>query len=158
MLALLFAFLQPVACHLLQSDWIRGRDLAEAVSTLAALPPELQIALAPLPGQQRVFRVPDLRRIALANHLDSAIAEEACFEWRVSMPDQALMKAAMVSTLADRTPAIEIIESSLLAAPEGKMVFPLSGLTPGSDKPSMWRGYIEYGGKKQFPVWAPVYG
>lgn len=156
MLALLLAFLQPAACHLLQSDWIHGRDLAAAVSTLAALPPDLQIALAPLPGQQRIFRVPDLRRVALANHLDGAIAEEACFEWRVSVPDQAAMKAAMVSTLAGRNPAIEIIESSLLPAPDGKMVFPLTGLTPGSDKPSMWRGYIQYGERKQFPVWARV--
>lgn len=155
-LLLLLAFLQPVACHLVQSDWIRGRNLAEAVPALAALPPDVPIVLSPLPGQQRSFRIPDLRRIAVANHLDAAIGEEACFEWRVSVPDQLAMKAAMMTTLADRNPAIEIIESSLLPGPEGKMVFPLTSLTPGSDKPSMWKGYIQYGERKQFPVWARV--
>ncbi len=69
MLALLLAVIQPIACHFVNSDWIYGRDLAAAVPALSAIAPEVHIGLSPLPGQQRVFRVADLKRIALTNHL-----------------------------------------------------------------------------------------
>lgn len=158
MLALLLAVIQPIACHFVSSDWIYGRDLAAAVPGLSAIAPDAQIGLSPLPGQQRVFRIADLRRIALTNHLppETEIPEDVCFAWKLAVPDRKQMQAAMTKSLVNRNPSIEIVESSLLPAPEGEMVFPLSGLGMGSDKPSVWRGYIRYAETRKLQVWARV--
>ncbi len=156
MLAILLAIIQPIACHVVKSDWIYGRDLAVAVPALSAIAPDVQIGLSPLPGQQRVFRIADLKRIALANHLTAEISEDACFAWTLAVPDKKKMQAAMAKSLANRNPSIEIVEGSLLPAPEGEMVFPLSGLSMGSDKPSVWRGYIRYTETRRLEIWARV--
>lgn len=158
MLAILLALLQPIACHIVKSDRIYGRDFAGAVPALAAIAPDLQVGLSPLPGQQRVFRIADLKRIALANHLpaEAEIPEDVCFAWALAVPDRKQMQPAMAKSLANRNPSIEIVESSLLPAPEGEMVFPLAGLSMGSDKPSVWRGYIRYAETRKLQVWARV--
>ncbi len=156
MLAILLAIIQPIACHVVKSDWIYGRDLAAAVPALSAISPGLQIGLSPLPGQQRVFRIAELKRIALTNHLTAEISEDACFAWTLTVPDKKQMQAAMAKSLVNRHPSIEIVESSLLPAPEGEMAFPLSGLSMGSDKPSLWRGYIRYAETRKLEIWARV--
>ena len=153
MFALLLALASP-ACHLIQSEWLYGRDLAAVVPALSTIAPDVRIGLAPVPGAQRVFRVPELKRIALANHLDGNPENDVCFAWKLSVPDRAAMRIAMLKELDGRTPSVEIVESSLIPAPEGEMVFPLSGLVLGSDKASVWRGYIRYADGKKFPVWA----
>ncbi|MDQ2840788.1 MAG: flagellar basal body P-ring formation chaperone FlgA [Acidobacteriota bacterium] len=156
MLALLLAVIQPLSCHIVKSNWIYGRDLATASPALAAIAPDAQIGLSPMPGQQRTFRASELKRIALANHLDFDNNDDVCFAWDVSIPDRKQMQAAMEKSLAGRQPSVEIVESSLMPAPEGEMVFPLSGLMTGSDKPSVWRGYVRYADTRQFQVWARV--
>jgi flagella basal body P-ring formation protein FlgA len=154
MLALLLAVLQPLSCHLIKSDWIYGRDLAAAIPALATISPDLKVGLAPIPGQQRIFRVAELKRIAAANDLQASISEDVCFGWDLAVPDRGQMLSAMQKELANRHPSIEIGESSLMPAPQGEYRFPLSGLIVGSDKPSVWRGFIVYAGDKRFPVWA----
>jgi flagella basal body P-ring formation protein FlgA len=154
MLALLLAVLQPLTCHLIKSDWIYGRDLAAAVPALASIAPDLKVGLAPIPGQQRIFRLAELKRIASANDLGPQITEDVCFGWDLAVPDRSQMFAAMQKELASRDPSIEIVESSLMPAPQGEYMFPLSGLIVGSEKPSVWRGFIVYAGGKRFPVWA----
>ncbi len=154
MLVLLLAVLQPLTCHLIKSDWIYGRDLAAAVPALASIPPDLKVGLAPIPGQQRIFRLTDLKRIASGNELPAEMSEDVCFAWDLAVPDRSQMFAAMQKELANRNPSIEIVETSLMPAPQGEYRFPLSGLIVGSDKPSVWRGFIVYAGDKHFPVWA----
>ncbi len=158
MLAILLAIIQPVACHFITSDWIYGHDLAAAVPALSEIAPEVHIGLSPLPGQQRVFRVADLKRIALTNHLpaETEIPGDVCFAWALAVPDRKQMQAAMVKSLVNRNPSIEIVESSLLPAPKGEMEFPLSGLSMGSDKASVWRGYVRYAETRKLQIWARV--
>ena len=156
MIPLLLALLQPLSCHLIQSDWIYGRDLAAALPAFSAITPDAQISLAPMPGQERTLRIPELKRIAMINHLDVEIAEGACFAWSLAVPDRAQMLAAMKKTLAGREPSVEVIDSSLMPVPKGEMIFPLSGLTMGSEKAVVWRGFIAYASNRQFPVWARV--
>lgn len=158
MLAILLALIQPIACHFVSSDSIYGRDLAAAAPALSAIAPDAQIGLSPLPGQQRVLRIADLKRIALANHLpaETEILQDVCFAWKLAVPDRKQMQAAMAKSLVNRNPSIEIVESSLLPAPEGEMVFPLSSLSMGSDKPSVWRGYIRYAETRKLEIWARV--
>src|ERR1039457_1423347 len=46
------------------SDQILIRDLAGAFPGLQSAAPDLVVALAPAPGVERVFRLPELRRLA----------------------------------------------------------------------------------------------
>jgi flagella basal body P-ring formation protein FlgA len=153
-LAIVLAFLQPIACHTIHSDWIRGRDLAAADPVFAAIPADARVGIAPLPGLERLFRVPDLKRIAVVNHVDAVPAGDMCFAWETAVPDRKQIEAAMERALANRNPNIRILETSLLAAPAGEMVFPLASLTTGSDRISIWRGYVRYGETRRFPIWA----
>jgi flagella basal body P-ring formation protein FlgA len=157
MLALLFALLQPLACHTVDSDWIHGQDLAKAVPALATIAPDAKISPSPLPGQQRVFHVPELQRIARAYRLPGESAEDICFAWATAVPDRKQIEAAMQKTLAGRNAQIEIVESSLLGVPKGEMFFPLTGLTLVTNQgATMWRGYVQYAETRRFPVWARV--
>jgi len=154
---LLLAFLvQPLACHSIQSDWISGRDLAQVNSAFAGLPADLQLSPAPLPGQERVFRPAELRRIALANHLPVSTFSDICFAWPVKVPERAALVAAIEKTLAGRNPHVAILEQSLIPAPEGEVVFPLAGMSGISAHPVIWRGYVIYAGTRHFPIWARV--
>ncbi len=154
--AILLAVVQPITCHAIKAEWILGRDLAAAVPALAGLPPAAQIGLSPLPGQHRVFGASELKRIALSNHIEEKIPEEACFGWQTAVPDRKEIISAIETTLTGRNPHIEIVEQSLIPAPAGEIVFPLTGLTGNSDKPVIWRGFVRYGDKHQFPIWARV--
>ena len=157
MLAILLALLPPLTCHPIHSDWINGRDLVAVVPALASLPPDLPIGLAPLPGQQRVFRAADLKRLALANRLSVEMPDNVCFAWTLAIPDREAIKFVMLKALANRQPTVEILETSLLPVPEGEMEFPLSGLSLGASGPAMWRGFVHYAGTRKVPVWARVH-
>ncbi len=156
MLGLLLAVLQPLTCLAIHADRIYARDFAAAVPAFAALAPDVQLGLAPAPGQQRIFRVSEIQRIAAANHVGGEFPEDVCFAWKLAMPNQSDMLSAMQKSLEGRSPAIQVLESSVMPVPEGKVVFPVSGLITGSDKPSVWRGFVEYASAKKFPIWARV--
>ncbi len=156
-LLLLLAFIiQPLTCHFIHSDWISGSDLAQANPALSNLPAGLQLSPAPVPGQERVFRAAELRRIAVANHLPVSTFSDTCFEWSVKVPDRKALAGAIEATLVNRNPQVEILDQSLMPAPEGKIVFPLSGMSGVSSHPIVWRGYVAYAGTRRFPIWARV--
>jgi flagella basal body P-ring formation protein FlgA len=153
---LLATAIQPLACHVINSDRIYARDLAAAVPLFSALAPNLEVGFAPAPGLQRIFHPAELRRIARANHLEGEISEDACFEWSLAVPSRESMLAAMKKALGNRNPQIEVIGQSLAPAPAGELVFPLSGLSAFSDAPVIWRGYIAYASNRRFSTWARV--
>ena len=153
-LVFILAFLTgPLACHAIHSDLIAGRDLAQAIPALSKLPPDLPISPAPVPGQQRIFHPSELRRIAAANHITAEPASDVCFEWQVKVPGRDALMEAMQRALSNRKPAIEILDQSLIPAPDGKIVFPLSGMSGISDHPIIWRGYVVYAAHRRFPIW-----
>lgn len=157
MIAMLLAFaLQAPACHSINADRIYGRDLAEAVPLFAALPPDLAVGFAPVPGMQRIFHPQELRRIAQTNHLDGEITEDVCFAWSLAVPGQENMLAAMRKSLDGMNTQIELLGQSQAAAPAGELSFPLSGLSAFSDGPVVWRGYVTYAGNRRFSTWARV--
>jgi flagella basal body P-ring formation protein FlgA len=157
MLAFLLAVLTPLGCQTVSSDWIHGQDLAKAVPALATMPADAKIGPAPLPGQQRVFRVPELKRIAHAYRLTREPGEEVCFAWETAVPEREVMRAAMARALAGRDAQIDIVEASRLPVPKGELQFPLSGLTLAANHDAtLWRGYVQYGETRRFPVWARV--
>ena len=157
MLGVILAIIAPLACHNLESDFIRGKDLANAVAAFASIPSDTRIGASPLPGQQRVFRPAELRRIAQVYNIQTEPGEDVCFAWATAVPDRKDMEQAMQTTLAGRDAKVEILEGSNLGVPKGEIVFPLAGLTLTSTQSStLWRGYVRYGETRRFPVWARV--
>ena len=156
-LPLLLAMALPSpACHEIHSDQIYGRDLADAIPVFKSLPSDLQVGLAPVPGQQRIFRGSELRRIAGENYIEGDVGESVCFSWPMSIPSREAIRSAMEKTLANRNAAVEILDNSANPAPPGEISFPLSGLSGSSSGPVVWRGTVNYEGNHTFLIWARV--
>jgi flagella basal body P-ring formation protein FlgA len=135
------------------SDQVVAGDLSAAFPEWNAVPPQTPIALAPAPGVQRVFRVPELRRMAERWNLSPAPDREVC----VTRPVAVLTADRIVAAMQKELPPaqIELLDFSRLPAPEGELLFPASGLrqTPAG---GYWSGHIVYAGKHRFAVWARV--
>jgi flagella basal body P-ring formation protein FlgA len=156
---LLFATLMAgaAACHPVEADEIYGRNLAAAVPALAGLPPGIPVGHAPVPGMERVFTPPELRHLAREYGLDpSGFLANVCFIWPVEPLTPTAIGQAIEKTLAGRSPQIEIVSWSLAPAPRGELVFPMTGLDALTDKPTIWKGYVIYGGARHFATWANV--
>jgi len=148
--------LAAMPCHTIDNDRIYGRDLAAVNSAFQALPPNLEIGPAPVPGQQRIFRSEELARIARLHQIDGAFPQAVCFAWDLKVPDRADFLAAMNETLAKRNATIEIVDQSNAPLPHGKLSFPLSGLSGTSDGPVFWRGSMTYANGRMLLTWARV--
>jgi len=135
------------------SGHILAGDLAPAFPALAALARDTPVAWAPVPGVQRIFREPELRRLAARWNVSPAPESEICVERRVARLEPARLLEAMRKQLPGAR--IEILEFSRLPAPEGELEFPLAGLrpTPGG---GYWHGSVRYAGNLRFLVWAKV--
>ena len=134
------------------SDHVTAGALAAAFPGLEALPPETPLTLAPAPGVTRVFRLPELRRIA-ARFDVSAPEAEICVERTVAPLDPDALLEIFKKELPDAR--IEILEFSRRPVPAGSLEFPASGLREGLAG-SLWTGSVRYGGTHQFPIWARV--
>ena len=135
------------------SDWVLARDLAPGFPGLAAVNPETPLAPAPLAGVRRVFRVAELRRIALGLKVAAAPEQDVCIERKTAPLDPAKALEAMRRQLPQAR--IEIVEYSRQPVPEGDLEFPLSGLR-GTSADGFWSGWVRYAGDRRFPVWAKV--
>ena len=148
--------LAAAPCRAVASDRIYAHDLAAALPVFQTVPADQVIGLAPFPGQQRVFRPGELKRLAAANGLEEEFHESVCFAWPMSVPAAGRMREAMQNTLVNRNAQIEIVDQSLAPAPPGEMTFPLNGLSGSSDGPVLWRGNVTYAENRRFTVWARV--
>ncbi len=148
--------LATLPCHTIDNDRIYGRDLAAVESAFQALPPNLEIGPAPVPGQQRTFRSEELARIARGHQIDGTFSNAVCFAWDLKTPDRADFLAAMNETLAKHKASIEIVDQSNAPLPHGKLSFPLSGLSGTSDGPVFWRGSMNYANGRTLLTWARV--
>jgi len=155
----LFFAIQVAPCLPVSGDVIRAADLARVVPAFASAPAEARIGYAPAPGATRTFRAADLEREARRLGVQLDEAREVCFQWRLSVPSKERFRQAMEQVLDLPDARIEIVETSQQAAPPGPLVFPRSALRPppsGDASPVVWRGYIQYGKKRRFVVWARV--
>jgi flagella basal body P-ring formation protein FlgA len=135
------------------SDRITAADLAAAIPGLAVPAPDAYVSLAPAPGVQRIFRVPELQRIAIRLQWKVDPSADICMERPLSPPDPARFVEAMQKTLPQA--AITILEFGRQSLPAGDIEFPASGLRPGSAG-ALWTGYVRYAGSRRFPIWARV--
>jgi flagella basal body P-ring formation protein FlgA len=135
------------------SDQVVAGDLAASAPEWAAIPPETPLGLAPAPGVQRVFRLPELRHLALRWKLAAQPERDLCVTRPVAMPDPADLLTAMHRQLPDAH--IEIVEFGRIPAPQGELEFPLTGLRQTSTG-GFWTGSIKYAGQHRFVLWARV--
>jgi flagella basal body P-ring formation protein FlgA len=136
------------------ADQILFRDLAAAFPSVVNVPAETPLAPAPSPGMQRVFQLPELRRLAARLHLGSEPQSEVCVERPVQVPDPARLLAAMQRALG--TGRVEIIEYNRQSLPEGELEFPLAGLRPSGSGSALWSGWVRYAGNRRYHTWARV--
>src|SRR3954452_505534 len=148
--------LGAASCHAIHSDQIYGRDLAVVSPAFTSLAPDIQIALSPVPGQQRIFRPAELSKIAQANHLEGAFDQSVCFAWPLTAPSRENLLTAMNRALSGRKAAIRIVDQSSSPLPDGDLLFPLSGLSGSSEGPVLWRGTLVYGNGRTVSTWARV--
>ena len=135
------------------SDRILASDLEPAVPPMAGLPAGTAIGLAPAPGVIRVFRIPELRVLASRLHLDFTPTHEICIQRRTSPLTPERLREAMRQTLPDAR--VEVFDFSSMPAPEGEIIFPISGLRESSAG-EFWNGFITYAPNRRFTVWAKV--
>ncbi len=135
------------------SDRILAGDFSAAFPEWAALPAETPLALAPAPGVQRVFRLPELHRLAARFRISPVPDREIC----VTRPVAVLTADRLLAAMQKELPAahIELLDFSRHPAPEGALVFPVSGLRQ-SPAGGYWSGYVSYGGDRRFVVWTRV--
>ena len=138
-------------------DRILAGDLAAAFPEWAAVPAETPFGLAPAPGVQRVFGVLELRRLAERWSLSAVPDREICVTRPVAVLTAARLLAAMQNAVQNEMPAarIELSDFSRHPAPDGTLVFPVSGLRQGPAG-GYWSGYVAYGGSHRFTIWARV--
>jgi flagella basal body P-ring formation protein FlgA len=138
-------------------DQVVAGDLAAGYPEWAAVPAETPLGLAPAPGVQRVFRVLELRRLAERWSLSTVPDREICVTRPVAVLTAARLLAAMQNAVLKDMPAahIELFDFSRQPAPEGELVFPVSGLRQGPAG-GYWSGYVAYGGSHRFTLWARV--
>jgi len=135
------------------SDHILAGDFAAVYPEWAKVPAETPLSLAPAPGVQRVFRLPELRRLAQLWSITPLPDREIC----VTRPVRTSAPARLLAAMQREMPAarIVILDFSRQPAPDGELVFPAAGLQQGPDG-GYWNGYIRYAGNRHFTLWARV--
>jgi flagella basal body P-ring formation protein FlgA len=135
------------------SDQILLRDLAPAFPGLEGPLSEQPVGFAPAPGVTRVFRMPELSRLATRLGIPAVPEGELCFSRPVAPLDRNRVLEAMRKQMPDAV--IEILEYSRLPVPDGSVEFPLTGLHPMGTE-GFWTGLVHYGGNHRLSVWARV--
>ena len=142
-----------LSCIAVSGLSITAHHLAEAVPAFVPANPDAFVSYAPDPGIQRVFPGAELRQaLGRFGYKTEEPLPNVCFARPVAVITTEAALKAMHTTLGE-TAKIQIVELSLMPAPEGELVFPREGL--GTPPVALWRGYVKYdGGEKKFPVWA----
>jgi len=159
-LALLTMMNPQAACKSIHGERILGSDLARALPALSGIPSDASIAYSPAPGKIRAFTNPELQRIGKRYGISVPADSQTCFAWQTQRltPDQ--VRRSILETLKTPQARVEILSMSQAAAPEGKLEFPLTGLSISSSAdpatPVMWRGQVVFGSGRKFDVWARV--
>lgn len=159
-LVTLAAAAQLSGCLAVSGDHITVGRLAETMPEFAAADPEERLGYTPNPGARRTFRANDIKRVGGRLGVAVANPRDVCFEWQLRELTAQEVEAAMRKALDNPQVNIELIEFSRQPIPQGEVVFDPARLpSPVSDEaaqPVAWNGFIEYGRRRRFTVWARV--
>lgn len=157
MTALVVVALAANACVGVERDRIVARDLAPAVAAFAALEPDTDLGYAPVPGAKRIFHAAELARLAARNGVAPGELKDVCVERTTEPLAAASIRRAVEAAVARPEAAIEIVDWSRYPAPHGAIEFPRGGLAaPSGAAPALWKGYVKYGDRHRFGIWARV--
>jgi len=158
MLPLLLAAMvpQPDGCLPVQDDRIYARDVAAAVPAFANVAADFALGYAPAPGIRRVFKGDALERLARNQGVLLEAIPDVCFERAMATIDAGEILEAMRNAWNGSDVRMEVRSWSPLIAPQGKVVFPRTGLQlPAASDPQaevIWRGYVIYGNNRRFSI------
>jgi hypothetical protein len=144
------------ACQTVHGDRFTAGDLAHAVLEFAALPPDTPLGYAPKPGANRTLTGRDIQNIARQSGITASFQDSVCLEWPMRKLERPELLEAMRTTLLKPDADLAVLDFSLFPVPEGRIEFPMSGLTIPAAGPAFWRGHVTYGNTKQFDIWAKV--
>lgn len=158
LLALCLSGVCEAGCFDVEGDRILAGDLALAWKEFASIPSDTAVAFAPVPGAQRIFRLPELRRLATRYAVPLTIETDLCFERPMEALTSEKILRAMPTTPEFAEARIDVLEFSRYPVPRGDVEFPRAGLgAPATrDGAVLWKGYVRYGGDHRFAIWARV--
>jgi flagella basal body P-ring formation protein FlgA len=157
---------QPEGCLQIQDDRIYARDVVAAVPAFANVPGDFTLGYAPAPGTRRVFKGDALEKLARNQGVAAETLEavpDVCFERATAtLHAEEILEAMRSSWGSGSSPSpdvrMELKSFSPEIAPQGKVVFPRSGLQlPATSDPQadvIWRGYVLYGNSRRFAITA----
>jgi flagella basal body P-ring formation protein FlgA len=149
---------QPDGCWPVQDDRIYARDVAAAVPAFANVAADFALGYAPAPGIRRVFKGDALERLARNQGVMLEAVPDVCFERAMATVDAGEILEAMRNAWNGSDVRMEVRSWSPLIAPQGKVVFPRTGLQlPAASDPQaevIWRGYVIYGNNRRFSILA----
>ena len=147
---------QPDGCYPIQDDRIYARDVAAAIPGFAGVPADFALGYAPAPGTRRVFKAAVLERLALNQGVSLESASDVCFERAMATLEASQILEALRSAWNGSDVNMELRSWSPQIAPQGKVVFPRTGLQlpSASDLQAevVWRGYVMYGNNRRFGI------
>jgi flagella basal body P-ring formation protein FlgA len=147
---------QPDGCWPVQDDRIYARDVAAAVPAFANVAADFALGYAPAPGIRRVFKGDALERLARNQGVMLEAVPDVCFERAMATVDAGEILEAMRNAWNGSDVRMEVRSWSPLIAPQGKVVFPRTGLQlPAASDPQaevIWRGYVIYGNNRRFSI------
>jgi flagella basal body P-ring formation protein FlgA len=152
-LALAAVSIARAQCIEVTGDRVRAVDIAQAIPAFSALPGETEVAISPAPGVRR-----DIRPIELSRVLRSPVEGGICVTRRMRTLALDEVEEALRKTVNDSEVRISVVDYIRTPVPDGKLVFPLSGLGPAAPRNSvvLWRGQIVCESSRTAPVWARV--
>ena len=147
-------------CQAVSGDRILGEDLIRALPVFNGMPRDAVIGYSPAAGTRRDFSPSEIARIGARYHVKVPAGTQTCFEWQMRPLTEQDVSAAIRDSLHAPQARVDIVAMSKSAVPQGRLVFPLTGLTTtGSHDPALpptWTGYVLYSSERKFSVWARV--
>lgn len=152
-LALALPLAAAVPCRELSGDRIRVRDLTPSISAFAMLDPSREVGPAPLPGLTRVFRTPEIERLARSFGVSlTEKPQDFCLQRTVLHLTSELLQPVLTEAYGSTDVQIKILDYSRYAIPQGSLEFLKSALSASG----LWRGRVMYGENRSSAIWARV--
>jgi flagella basal body P-ring formation protein FlgA len=147
---------QADGCWPVQDDRIYARDVAAVVPAFSSVAADFALGYAPAPGIRRIFKGDALEKLARNQGVALEAVPDVCFERAMAMLDAGEIRDAMRQAWNSKDVRIEVQSWSPQIAPQGKAVFPRTGLQlPAASDPQaevVWRGYVIYGNNRRFGI------
>ena len=143
-------------CVAVRGERIQVSDLAQAVPALAVLDPNKTLGFSPAVGSRRLITGAEIRKLLGESGLGTTAAD-ICVVRQTRVISAGEILAALRQSLNDPEVNLSVVDFSREPVPEGRVVFPASGLTQGrGEAPSIWRGFVEFDEHQSALIWAKV--